>query len=39
MVAMAAPNIGSTKVRFGLFEFDFSTRELRKQGRLLKLQD
>src|ERR1035441_1062077 len=39
MVAMAAPNTGSTKVRFGLFEFDFSTRELRKQGRRLKLQD
>jgi Tol biopolymer transport system component/DNA-binding winged helix-turn-helix (wHTH) protein len=39
MVAMAAPNTGSTKVRFGLFEFDYSTRELRKQGRRLKLQD
>jgi Tol biopolymer transport system component/DNA-binding winged helix-turn-helix (wHTH) protein len=36
---MAAPNTGSTKVRFGLFEFDFSTPELRKQGRRLKLQD
>jgi Tol biopolymer transport system component/DNA-binding winged helix-turn-helix (wHTH) protein len=39
MVAMAAPNTGSTKVRFGLFEFDFSTRELRKQERRLKLQE
>ena len=39
MVAMDARNTGITKVRFGLFEFDFSTRELRKQGRRLKLQD
>ena len=36
---MEARNTGITKVRFGLFEFDFSTRELRKQGRRLKLQD
>jgi DNA-binding winged helix-turn-helix (wHTH) protein len=39
MVAMEAPNTRSTKIRFGLFEFDSSTRELRKQGRRLKLQD
>jgi Tol biopolymer transport system component/DNA-binding winged helix-turn-helix (wHTH) protein len=39
MVAMEAPNAESTKIRFGLFEFDFSSRELRKQGRRLKLQD
>jgi len=39
MVAIKAPNTGSTQVCFGLFEFDFSTRELRKQGRRLKLQE
>jgi len=39
MVAKEDRNIGSTKVRFGLFEFDLSTRGLSKQGRQLKLQD
>jgi Tol biopolymer transport system component/DNA-binding winged helix-turn-helix (wHTH) protein len=38
-MAMSASDPRATKVRFGLFEFDFSSRELRKQGRSLKLQE
>jgi len=39
IMVMGVRDSDSTKVHFGLFEFDFSARELRKQGRRLKLQD
>ena len=36
---MAAPSTSSSIVRFGPFEADLTARELRKQGRKVRLQE
>src|SRR5436190_23254410 len=38
LTAMGAPSPPTQPYRFGLFEFDPETRELRKQGMKIKLQ-
>ena len=36
---MSSPQGAPRRLRFGLFEVDFSMAELRKQGRKIKLQE